>query len=426
MRQGDPLSLLLFCLAEDVPSRGISHLVNSGFLKTISGPKNSTAPSHVLYADDVLVFCKGSKRNLQALMRLFEVYSRASGQHLSLNKCKFYTGSASPSKIANLSAILGFSAGSLPFNYLGVPIFKGKPTKSQLQPIANKILSKLASWKGSLLPIMGKVELIKSVIQRMLLYSFQVYARPVSLLKHLDKSIRNYIWAGPISTRNIVTLAWKIVCLPLVEGGLGIKSLRTLNKAALLKLSWEFLASDKEWVSFLKARFFQVHKPSIKYVESSIWPGIKLNMQIVLSDSIWMIGDGKEINFLLDNWISQPLVEILNIPASLHKSLTASVVDVIENGKWIIPEELLAKLSLVGVNLHQITVPSCTNKDQLVWKESNSGILTLKDAFNHFNPPKPQFDWGKIIWNSLIPPLKSFVAWRLLYNKHLCCLVVAI
>lgn len=40
-RQGDPLSPLLFCIVEDVLSRGISHLVNSGIMQPISRPKNT-------------------------------------------------------------------------------------------------------------------------------------------------------------------------------------------------------------------------------------------------------------------------------------------------------------------------------------------------------------------------------------------------
>lgn len=238
------------------------------------------------------------------------------------------------------------------------------------------------------------------MIQSLLLYSFQVYVWPTSLLKLLEKSIRNFIWAGHISTRKLVTVAWKTVCTPLEEGGLRIKSLQALNKAALLKLAWDLVASDKEWANFLKVRFSLFHKPSSKYVKSSIWSGIRANMQTIFSNSVWMIGDGKDTNFWLDNWVSKPLVDILNIPVGLHTLLTASVTDFIENGKWIIPQVLLDKLSLLGVNMKQILVPSFSEKDQLVWMESNSGSLTLKEAFTQFNSPKPQTDWSKIIWNS--------------------------
>lgn len=50
---------------------------------------------------------------------------------------------------------LGFAQGQIPFTYLGVPIFKGKPKVAHLQPITDKIKTKLATWKGSLLSIMG-------------------------------------------------------------------------------------------------------------------------------------------------------------------------------------------------------------------------------------------------------------------------------
>lgn len=170
-------------------------------------------------------------------MMMQHEYTKASGQHLSLNKCKFYTGNASPRKVAQLANLLSFGVGSLPFNYLGVPIFKGKPRKPHLQHIADKIFSKLSSWKGFLLSTMDRVELVKSVIESLLLHSFKVYAFLVSLVKHLDCCIRDFIWGGSISVKRVVTVAWKKVCIPYKEGGLGIKSLRVLNEAAMLILA---------------------------------------------------------------------------------------------------------------------------------------------------------------------------------------------
>lgn len=55
--QGDPLSPLLFCLAEEVLSRGIATLVSSSMLKPVSSPRGMKAPSHVLFADDIMIFC---------------------------------------------------------------------------------------------------------------------------------------------------------------------------------------------------------------------------------------------------------------------------------------------------------------------------------------------------------------------------------
>jgi hypothetical protein len=58
VRQGDPLSPLLFCIVEDVLSRSMSKLVNDGNLDLIKGTRNCLVPSHTFYADDLMIFCK--------------------------------------------------------------------------------------------------------------------------------------------------------------------------------------------------------------------------------------------------------------------------------------------------------------------------------------------------------------------------------
>jgi len=121
--------------------------------------------------------------------------------------------------------MLGFNVGSLPFNYLGVPIFKGKPKAGYFQPVLDKIKTKLASWKASLLSFSRRVHLIKSVIQSMLIYSITVYSWPVSLLKELERYVRNFIWSRDLNSKELVTVAWKNVYSPVDEGGLGIRSL---------------------------------------------------------------------------------------------------------------------------------------------------------------------------------------------------------
>lgn len=123
---------------------------------------------------------------------------------MSLGKCKLYARSMTQSRIQAIGNLLGFSAGHLPFNYLGVPIFTGMPMSIHLQPIADKIKAKLAAWKGSLLSLMGRVQLIKSIIHGMLVYSFHVYAWPNSFLKTIDRWIRNFIWSGDILTKKFM------------------------------------------------------------------------------------------------------------------------------------------------------------------------------------------------------------------------------
>lgn len=132
MKQGDPLSLLLFCLAEEVLSKGISKLVNDEKLHLISGSIGVHVPSHVLYADDVIIFCRATQQNLSNLKNLFNRYAEISGQIISSRKSTFYLGATCSRRQSLIAEFLGFSIGRLPFNYLGVPIFRGKSRRVHL------------------------------------------------------------------------------------------------------------------------------------------------------------------------------------------------------------------------------------------------------------------------------------------------------
>jgi hypothetical protein len=97
---------------------------------------------------------------------------------------------------------------------------------------------KLATWKGVLLSIMGCVQLVKSIVIDMLVYSFHIYRWPARLLHMLDRLIKNFVWSGDIDTRKICTVSWNQVCLPWDSGGLDLKSTRSINASLLLHLSW--------------------------------------------------------------------------------------------------------------------------------------------------------------------------------------------
>lgn len=71
----------------------------------------------------------------------------------------------------------------------------------------DKIIHKLASWKGLLLSYIGRIQLVRSVIQGMMLHSFMIYPWPVSLLKKLDSAVRNFIWTGCTDSSKRITVS---------------------------------------------------------------------------------------------------------------------------------------------------------------------------------------------------------------------------
>lgn len=60
--------------------------MEQGKVKTISGPRGFVVPSHCLYADDVMIFCRGNKSSISALIDLFQRYLMAFSQFVNPSK----------------------------------------------------------------------------------------------------------------------------------------------------------------------------------------------------------------------------------------------------------------------------------------------------------------------------------------------------
>lgn len=103
-------------------------------------------------------------RNIINLLSLFDIYQRTFGYIIRKKKCNFFHGAIQHKHFSSISFLLGFKIGSLPFNYHDVPFLKGKPKKLFFQPFVDKTRNKLGVWKGDLLSLMGRVQLVKSVI----------------------------------------------------------------------------------------------------------------------------------------------------------------------------------------------------------------------------------------------------------------------
>ncbi|KAL8527709.1 hypothetical protein ACS0TY_005524 [Phlomoides rotata] len=216
--QGDPLSPLLFCIIEDVLARLIDRAVVNNEFHSAFALNNFTCPAYLMYADDILVFCKASRWNAHCLKHILDSYASLSGQVFNPDKSN--------------AAIFGPLA-TLPFIYLGVPIFWGAPKGALLRGTADCIISKFARWKGSSLSLAGRACLVNSVIVSSLVHSMMIYKWPRSLLNKIDKAMRNFIWMGSIEKKGSCMVNWAKVCAPKEEGGLGIRSIETANEAFL-------------------------------------------------------------------------------------------------------------------------------------------------------------------------------------------------
>jgi hypothetical protein len=203
----------------------------------------------------------------------------------------------------------------------------------------------------------------------------------------------------------------------MAQGGFNIRSLTSLNKASNLKLCWSMINSKTSWALLLKDRVFKKGRPIRHHVFSSIWSSIKDKVHVILDNSAWLVGNGDNINFWTDCWCGDPLVDQLGIPLQSRQLLSSKVSDFIVNGQWSIPTQLSNMFPTLSSIISQVHIPLEETNDKFIWKHTDDGELTLKQAYDFKLPPVQELHWAKLIWNSDIPPSKSMLAWRLMHEK---------
>ena len=105
--------LYFFCIAEEVLSRGITNLIPNKHILPMASPKGFCFPLHVLYVDEILVFCRANKHSLSSPMKFLHFYSLASGQWINTSKSHFFTVDTSRSFLSKIKDVLGCCRGSL-------------------------------------------------------------------------------------------------------------------------------------------------------------------------------------------------------------------------------------------------------------------------------------------------------------------------
>ena len=85
IRQGFPSSPLLFLLVAEGLSRALKEAIRLGNFTGLQLAQNLNI-SHLLFIDDILIFCSGSVRDLRTLDDILKIVSKATGMDINVGK----------------------------------------------------------------------------------------------------------------------------------------------------------------------------------------------------------------------------------------------------------------------------------------------------------------------------------------------------
>ncbi|GKE14576.1 hypothetical protein Tco_1422153, partial [Tanacetum coccineum] len=164
---------------------------------------------HGFLKDDLFMFARGDVESARVIME-------------SLDEFKLTSGLVPSIPILN---IMPFSEGELPIKYLGVPLISSRLLNKDCKVLAEKAKSRIGDWKNKSLSFVGRLQLCKSVISSMHIYWASVLAIPKGIILDIQNLKHGFLWCNGDYKRGKAKVAWVDICLPLSEGGLGLRSL---------------------------------------------------------------------------------------------------------------------------------------------------------------------------------------------------------
>lgn len=406
LRQGDPLSPLLFILAFDPLHRLLSKATDLKLLRKLGGRVARFRIS--MYADDAVIFARPDHFDIRNLARILDNFGEVTGLRTNLQKTSVTPINCGDHDLEEVLSGFPVVRSNFPIKYLGLPLAIRRLRKIDIQPLVEKATSKISGWQGRHLTQAGRVCLTKSVLSSQPVYLLTVLKAPIAILDEIDRARKKFLWAGDSTlTGGKCKVNWERCSMPKENGGLGILNLERFARALRLRWLWH------EWNSPNKA-----------------WLGTKTPCDdtdhlLFAACTTISISNGKRTSFWHSGWLEGRRPK--DIAPNLFKICqpkNRTVVDALQRRAWIRDVRRAEGLMLLHIQefvtlwgmLRDIQL-NHNLEDRIRWKFTESGEYTAASAYRAQFLGCVKVPKAQTIWKAWAPPKCKFFAWLVTQNR---------
>ncbi|GJU30427.1 RNA-directed DNA polymerase, eukaryota, reverse transcriptase zinc-binding domain protein [Tanacetum coccineum] len=185
LKPGDPMSPYLFTLVMEVFTLIMKRNVRNNAEFNYHFRCKNLKITHICFANDLMVFCHGDPCSMKVVKDSIDEFGKCSGLLPNFSKSIVFFGSIKEDEQQTLLSILPF----------------------------------------------GKASVLESIHT----YWCCVFLLPKSVVKDINRIMKNSLWSHTDESKGKAKIAWKSVCKPKSQGGLRLKDLLWWNKALLVK-----------------------------------------------------------------------------------------------------------------------------------------------------------------------------------------------
>lgn len=157
---------------------------------------------------------------------------------------------------------------------------------------------------------------------------------------------KRFLWNRGDNIQGKASVAWKEVCKPKSQGGLGLKSVSLWNKALMIKHLWNIVSKKNSlwvnWIYLYRLKGKCIWNITLRKGTPWSWKKL-LDLRDMIREFIWVkIGNGKDCNIWFDRWhhsgpfcktITQSDLDMAGMDSN------AKVADLIDENGWSWPME---------------------------------------------------------------------------------------
>ncbi|KAH9695348.1 putative reverse transcriptase/RNA-dependent DNA polymerase [Citrus sinensis] len=390
---------------------------------------SSLSISHLLFADDSLVFARATQEDCSNLKCIFDRYGSASGQIFNYEKSSMlFSSNVHNSQIEIIKGIFQLNVVSKHNKYLGLPSMVGRRKISFFNETKLRIWNKLSSWQNKLFSSGGREVLIKAVAQAVPAYAMSVFKLPASICEDIQKAIARFWWGSSSDRRGIHWAKWEKLCQAKMRGGMGFRDFSCFNQALIAKQGWRIIQHPESLMArVLKAKYFNQSsfmEAKLGSRPSFVWRSILWGRQIMQKGLRWKIGSGNQVCIYKSNWLPRPEAFKPFSPPTLDiQAVVADLID--ENQNW--KKEMIYQhfMKEDAAMIVRIQLPNTPKPDQYLWHYDKYGKYSVKSGYQIALklkcPDSPcssdsSLSQWNVIWAAELPEKIKIFMWRAVKN----------
>ena len=151
--------------------------------------------SHLLFANDCLLFYEASMEECNRLLDILGRYEAASGQAINRQKTSIFFSRNTKLEVKDaIKNMLEARIMNECEKYLGLPMVGGQSKVSTFKELQERITKRVKGWKEKFILKAGREVLIKTIAQAIPTYSMSIFKIPKVVGDSINSTLAKYYW----------------------------------------------------------------------------------------------------------------------------------------------------------------------------------------------------------------------------------------